>query len=226
VRVGRALGIVLSTTDREITTTPVGGREDREGPWAFCCPRPTWRPPPHRLVGLGRSPASATPCLVTWRFGPYSWPLAAAPKRVGRHLLSPDDRLAGFDWSFSIAQLEVSDTACPTSHGAPTRARPEAAVGSHLDLGRPEKLSLVVDRTVVNKGRYRSTPGPFATEVITPDIVPAGPGPESQGRPEGGQGPEGVETTVNNPADLGLRRPPAPTTGEPCAGWAPLGGNF
>jgi hypothetical protein len=32
VRVGRALGIVLSTTDREITTTPVGGREDREGP--------------------------------------------------------------------------------------------------------------------------------------------------------------------------------------------------
>ena len=60
--------------------------------------------------------------------------------------LTNDDRKAGFDWSFSIAQLEVSDTAV---FDQPRRARAwfEAAIGDHLDLGRPERVSLVVNRT-------------------------------------------------------------------------------
>lgn len=84
--------------------------------------------------------------------------------------LTVEDRRAGFDWSFSIAQMEVSDTAV---FDQPRRARAwfEAAIGDHLDLGRPEQVSLVVNRKVVNRGR-RKTPGRFATEVITRDVAP------------------------------------------------------
>jgi hypothetical protein len=84
--------------------------------------------------------------------------------------LTIEDRRAGFDWRFSIAQLEVSDTAV---FDAPRRARAwfEAAIGDHLDLGRPERVALVVDRNVLNRGRNK-TPGRFATEVITRDVAP------------------------------------------------------
>jgi hypothetical protein len=84
--------------------------------------------------------------------------------------LTVEDRRAGFDWRFSVAQLEVSDTAV---FDAPRRARAwfEAAIGDHLDLGRPERVSLVVNRNVINRGK-RKTPGRFATEVITRDVAP------------------------------------------------------
>lgn len=84
--------------------------------------------------------------------------------------LTLDDRRTGFDWAFSIAQLEVSDTAV---FDQPRRARAwfEAAIGCHLDLGRPEKVSLVVNRKVVSRGRFK-TPGRFATQVITRDVAP------------------------------------------------------
>ena len=83
--------------------------------------------------------------------------------------LTVEDRRAGFDWRFSVAQLEVSDTAV---FDAPRRARAwfEAAIADHLDLGRPERVSLVVDRRVVDRGRNRM-PGRFATEVITRDVA-------------------------------------------------------
>ena len=59
--------------------------------------------------------------------------------------LTVEDRPAGFDWAFSIAQLEVSDTAV---FDQPRRARAwfEAAIAGHLDVGRPERVALVVDR--------------------------------------------------------------------------------
>jgi hypothetical protein len=84
--------------------------------------------------------------------------------------LTVDDRRAGFDWAFSVAQLEISDTAV---FDAPRRARAwfEAAITRHLDLGRPEKVSLVVDRKVRSGGK-KKTPGRFATEVITRDVTP------------------------------------------------------
>jgi len=68
--------------------------------------------------------------------------------------LTIDDRRAGFDWSFSIAQLEISDTAV---FDQPRRARAwfEAAIGAHLDLGRPERVSLIVNRTASAAGNAR-----------------------------------------------------------------------
>ncbi len=121
--------------------------------------------------------------------------------------LTTEDRRAGFEWSFSIAQLEVSDTAV---FDQPRRARAwfEAAIAGHLDLGRPERVSLVVDRRVVNRGRYK-TPGRFATEVITRDVAP-----QLQIRYKSSKAKaylkEGralrVETTVNNATDFALHK--------------------
>src|SRR2546422_1064834 len=113
------------------------------------------------------------------------------------------DRRAGFEWCFSIAQLEVSDTVV---FDQPRRARAwfEAAIGGHLDLGRPERVSLVVNRKVINHGP-RKTPGRFATEVITRDVAP-----QLQIRYKSSKAKaylkEGralrVETTVNNAEDF------------------------
>jgi hypothetical protein len=84
--------------------------------------------------------------------------------------LTSDDRRHGFNWAFSVAQLEISDTAV---FDQPRRARAwfEAAITGHLDLGRPERVSLVVNRRVINRGKNK-TPGRFATEVITHDVAP------------------------------------------------------
>jgi hypothetical protein len=121
--------------------------------------------------------------------------------------LTVEDRRAGFDWSFSIAQLEVSDTAV---FDQPRRARAwfEAAIGSHLDLGRPERVSLVVDRRVVNRGK-RKTPGRFATEVITRDVAPQlqihYKSSKAKAYLKEGRALR-VETTVNNADDFDLRK--------------------
>jgi hypothetical protein len=121
--------------------------------------------------------------------------------------LTNDDRKAGFDWSFSIAQLEVSDTAV---FDQPRRARAwfEAAIGAHLDLGRPERVSLVVNRTVVNRGK-RQTPGRFATEVITADVAPQiqvhYKSSKAKAYLKEGKAMR-VETTINNSADFGLKK--------------------
>jgi hypothetical protein len=121
--------------------------------------------------------------------------------------LCADDRTAGFEWSFSIAQLEVSDTAV---FDQPRRARAwfEAAIGDHLDLGRPERVSLLVDRKVVNHGRFK-TPGRFATEVITRDTAPQlqihYKSSKAKAYLKEGRALR-VETTVNNASDFALHK--------------------
>jgi hypothetical protein len=121
--------------------------------------------------------------------------------------LCAHDRAAGFDWAFSIAQFEVSDTAV---FDQPRRARAwfEAAIGDHLDLGRPERVSLLVDRTVVNRGRLK-TPGRFATEVITRDTAPQlqihYKSSKAKAYLKEGRALR-VETTVNNASDFALHK--------------------
>ena len=121
--------------------------------------------------------------------------------------LTVEDRRAGFDWAFSIAQLEVSDTAV---FDAPRRARAwfETAIGGHLDLGRPERVSLVVDRKIVNRGRFK-TPGRFATEVIARDVAPQlqihYKSSKAKAYLKEGRALR-VETTVNNPEDFALHK--------------------
>jgi hypothetical protein len=117
--------------------------------------------------------------------------------------LTVEDRRHGFDWAFSIAQLEISDTAV---FDAPRRARAwfEAAIGCHLDLGRPEKVTLVVNRRIHNRGPNK-TPGRFATEVITRDTAPQlqihYKSSKAKAYLKEGRALR-VETTVNNPRDF------------------------
>ena len=128
--------------------------------------------------------------------------LAVVPDPLCAH-----DRAAGFEWSFSLAQFEISDTAV---FDQPRRARAwfEAAIGDHLDLGRPERVSLLVDRTVVNRGRFK-TPGRFATEVITRDTAPQlqihYKSSKAKAYLKEGRALR-VETTVNNAGDFALHK--------------------
>ncbi len=125
--------------------------------------------------------------------------------------LTVDDRRAGFGWAFSIAQLEVSDTAV---FDQPRRARAwfDAAISGHLDLGRPERVALVVDRRMVNAGK-RKTPGRFATEVVTRNTAPQlqihYKSSKAKAYLKEGKALR-VETTVNNPADFALHKTLSP----------------
>ncbi len=121
--------------------------------------------------------------------------------------LCAHDRLAGFEWSSSIAQLEVSDTAV---FDQPRRARAwfEAAIGDHLDLGRPERVSLLVDRRVLSGSKHK-TPGRFATEIITRDTAPQLQihyrSSKAKAYLKEGRALR-VETTVNNASDFDLHK--------------------
>ncbi len=71
------------------------------------------------------------------------------------------DRRAGFDWSFSVRQLEVSHTAV-FDRPAAGRAFFEAVIRDNIDLGRPDRVKVVFGRQVVLGPKHR-TPGAFAT---------------------------------------------------------------
>lgn len=117
--------------------------------------------------------------------------------------LTPADRRCGYRYEFSVRQFEYSDTAV-FDRPANGRAWFEAAIRDHLDLGRPERVSLVVDRRVT-----RRTPGRLATKVVTRGVDPQiqihyraskvkAYFKESRALR--------VETTVNNPDDFGVKR--------------------
>jgi hypothetical protein len=74
--------------------------------------------------------------------------------------LRTEDRAAGYDWSLSIWQMEVSLTQI---FDRPLRGREffEEIIRDNLDLGRPDRVQLIFDRTVIKK-----TPGQFRTRVI------------------------------------------------------------
>ena len=103
--------------------------------------------------------------------------------------------------------LEISDTAV-FDQPRYTSAWFEAAIGEHLDLGRPERVSLVVNRAVTNRPK-RPTPGRFATEIITRDVAP-----QMQIHYKSSKAKaylkEGralrVETTINNADDFNVRK--------------------
>jgi hypothetical protein len=113
------------------------------------------------------------------------------------------DQRIGVGYEFSVRQFEYSDTAV---FDRPTNGRAwfEAAIRDHLDLGRPERVSLVVNRRI-----NRATPGRFSTEVITPDVDPHILVRYKASKVKAyfkEQRALRVETTVNNPDDFGIRR--------------------
>ena len=81
--------------------------------------------------------------------------------------LRREDREAGYDWSLSIWQMEVSLTQI---FDRPLRGREffEEIIRDNLDLGRPDRVQLVFDRVVTKK-----TPGQFRTRVIQDGVHPS-----------------------------------------------------
>jgi hypothetical protein len=121
------------------------------------------------------------------------------------------DRRAGLGWSYSIRQLEISDTAVFDRPQA-GRAWFEAAIRDHLDLGRPDKVKIVFGRRMYLRGGtdlQHQTPGRFSTQVVTPGVHPR---IEIRYKSCGAkayfkqQRALRVETTVNNPNDFGLKK--------------------
>jgi tRNA synthetase class II core domain (G, H, P, S and T) len=81
--------------------------------------------------------------------------------------LTMDDRAAGFSYRLSLLQMEVSLTQV---FDDPVRGREffEEVIRDNLDLGRPDRIQLLVDRKVL-----ANTPGRFCTRVVTDGILPS-----------------------------------------------------
>ncbi len=87
------------------------------------------------------------------------------------HPFTPADRAAGYRYDISILQAEFSLTQMldkPVSG----RIFFEQVIRDNLDLGRPDKVSLIFGRRRY-LGRKRSTPGTFRTRIINSDVTPS-----------------------------------------------------
>ena len=82
-----------------------------------------------------------------------------------------DDHTAGFTYDISILQAEFSLTQMLDS---PVTGRVffEQVIRDNLDIGRPDKVSLIFAKRV-HRGRRQATPGRFRTRVITDGVTPS-----------------------------------------------------
>jgi hypothetical protein len=81
------------------------------------------------------------------------------------------DRDAGYHYQLSILQAEFSLTQMLDT---PVTGRVffEQVIRDNLDIGRPDQVSLIFDRTLVRRGPFH-TPGRFRTRVITEGVTPS-----------------------------------------------------
>ncbi len=81
--------------------------------------------------------------------------------------LSAEHRAAGYRHQLSIWQLEVSRTQI-FADAEQGRALVEALIRENLDLGRPDRVSLIFDRRVTKR-----TPSEFHTRVLREGVLPS-----------------------------------------------------
>ena len=87
------------------------------------------------------------------------------------HPFTPDDRAAGYRYEVSILQAEFSLT--QMLHRPVTgRIFFEQVIRDNLDIGRPDQVGLVFNRSLRRRGP-RATPGRFRTRVITEGVTPS-----------------------------------------------------
>ena len=81
------------------------------------------------------------------------------------------DTAAGYRYELSVLQAEFSVT---QTLDAPVAGRIffDQLIRDNLDLGRPDRVSLIFDRRIVRRGK-RPTPGRFRTRVITEGVTPS-----------------------------------------------------
>jgi hypothetical protein len=87
--------------------------------------------------------------------------------RLLPHPFTGTDRKAGYRYDISILQAEFSLTQVLDRpvHG---RLFFEQVIGENLDLGRPQEVRLIFNRTIT-----RRTPGQFRTRIVTQDVTPS-----------------------------------------------------
>jgi hypothetical protein len=121
------------------------------------------------------------------------------------HPFSVADRRAGYRYDISILQAEFSLT---QTLDRPLAGRVffEEVIRENLDIGRPDRVSLIFDRRIQG-GRRRPTPSRFRTRVFTDGVTPSLHVEYKSTRVKQYH-KEGValrtETTINNTRDFGI----------------------
>ncbi len=87
------------------------------------------------------------------------------------HPFTAADRRAGYRYDLSILQAEFSLTQV-LDRPLTGRVFFEEVIRDNIDLGRPDRVSLIFDRRVVRRGRFK-TPGRFRTRIFTDGVVPS-----------------------------------------------------
>src|SRR5205085_7578735 len=87
------------------------------------------------------------------------------------HPYTAADRRAGYRYDLSILQAEFSLTQV-LDRPLAGRVFFEEVIRDNLDVGRPDRVSLIFDRRV-HHGRKRPTPGRFRTRVFTDGVIPS-----------------------------------------------------
>jgi hypothetical protein len=87
------------------------------------------------------------------------------------HPFTGNDRRAGYRYDISILQAEFSLTQV-LDRPLSGRVFFEEVIRENLDLGRPDRVSLVFDRRVRTRGKH-PTPGRFRTRVLTQGVTPS-----------------------------------------------------
>jgi hypothetical protein len=110
---------------------------------------------------------------------------------------------ARYGYRYSVRQLELSDTRVFDRPQA-GRAWFEQTIRDQLDLGRPDKVQIIFDRTITSR-----TPGRFQTKVITRGVEPVIQAHYKHSKVKqyfkDGRALR-TETTVNDPYDFAVNR--------------------
>src|SRR5262245_16352228 len=123
------------------------------------------------------------------------------------HPFTAADRAAGYRYELSVLQAEFSLTQVLD---APVSGRIffDQVIRDNLDIGRPDRVSLIFDRRIVRRGKY-ATPGRFRTRVITDGATPSLPIVYKDSRIKQyhklGKALR-TETTINDPRDFGVAK--------------------
>jgi hypothetical protein len=121
------------------------------------------------------------------------------------HPFTAADRRAGYRYDLSILQAEFSLTQI-LDRPLSGRIFFEEVIRDNLDIGRPDRVSLIFDRRITRRGKNK-TPGRFRTRVFTDGVTPSLHVEYKSTRVKQYH-KEGValrtETTINNARDFGI----------------------
>jgi hypothetical protein len=133
--------------------------------------------------------------------------LAARLLAMLPHPFSAEDTAAGYRYELSVLQAEFSLT---QALDTPVNGRIFSGqlIRDNLDIGRPDRVSLIFDRRIIRKGKH-ATPGRFRTRVITDGVTPSLHIDYKDSRIKQyhklGKALR-TETTINDPRDFGVAK--------------------